>query len=391
MAVELTEEPAGTTQSGSARKSEHPAPARKTETFYIPSLDGLRAVSIVIVFFSHAGFGNVIPGLFGVTVFFLLSGYLITTLLRQEWGKTGTVSLSQFYLRRVLRIFPPLYLAIVGASLLCLAGVVTANLTWKAFFAQGLFLANYYEIYADSRGMPPGMSILWSLAVEEHFYFIFPLLYIGLHKINASAARQAVILGGICLFALVWREALVHMGMSTVDGSQGWHRLAHGSDTRLDSILYGCLLAVYGNPMFDRTRIPEGVWKYVLVPAGLAALFFTFVYRDSAFRSTYRYSIQAIALFPVFVVGVRYPTWAPMQPLNWAWVRRLGVLSYSFYLLHGFIIAAVDQRVHAPAVGRVLLSFALSYLAADLTFRLVERPFANLRRRLSKTPHGTPG
>ncbi len=359
-------------------------PSRKVDGFYIPSLDGLRALSIGIVFLSHAGLGNTIPGLFGVTVFFFLSGFLITTLLRQEWAKTGTVSLSQFYLRRVLRIFPPLYLAIAAASALCLLGVIRAALTWKAFFAQTLFLANYYEIFADGRGMPPGMSILWSLAVEEHFYLLFPLMYLGLRKANASAAAQAAVLGAVCALVLAWRVALVRSGVSTVDGTLGWHRLAHSSDTRLDSILFGCVLAVYGNPSLDGTRIPETIWKHVLLPLGIVALLFSFVYRDSTFRSTYRYTLQALALVPVFVAAVRYPAWAPFRPLNWPWVRRLGVLSYSLYLLHAFLIVAVEEHLHAPRPVLMIASFALSYAAADLTYRLVERPCAELRKRLSK-------
>jgi peptidoglycan/LPS O-acetylase OafA/YrhL len=359
-------------------------PSQKSGGFYIPSLDGLRALSILIVFLSHAGMGNTVPGLFGVTVFFFLSGYLITTLLRKEWTKTRTISLSQFYLRRVLRIFPPLYVAVVAASALCLVGIIPATLTWKAFFAQGLFFANYYEILAGGKGMPPGMAILWSLAVEEHFYLFFPLLYLILRKARVPIVRQAVLLAGICLLVLVWRVMLVRSGVSTVDGTQGWDRLAHSSDTRLDSILFGCVLALYGNPCIDETRIPESVWKYALLPLGVATLLFTFVYRDSVFRSTYRYSVQALALVPVFVVGVRYPGWLPMRPLNWSWVRRIGVLSYSLYLLHAVIIVAVDLHLHAPAKARMIVSLVLSYVAADLMYRVVEKPSAELRRNLAK-------
>jgi len=350
---------------------------------YIPSLDGLRAFSILIVFFSHAGLGTCIPGVFGVTVFFFLSGYLITTLMRQEWASTGTLGFRRFYLRRVLRIFPALYVSLVFASLICVVGILSAALTWKAFFAQALFLANYYEIRTGGFGMPSGMEVLWSLAVEEHFYLLFPLIYFVLRRAKASSGTQAAVLASICFLTLAWRLALVHaLGVHPTDGSQGWARMAHATDTRLDGILWGCVLAVYGNPFLDRTRIPAAIWRWLLLPLGLGVLLFTFIHRDEAFRSTYRYSLQAIALVPVFVTGVRYPSWGPLRVLNWSGTRRFGVLSYSFYLLHSTVIAVVARYVRAPMSVRVLLSFGLSLLASDLVWRIVERPLASLRKRL---------
>src|SRR5690242_11117871 len=90
--------------------------------FYIPSLDGIRALAVMIVFVAHAGLGSWVPGGFGVTVFFFLSGYLITTLLRMEYDRSGTISLKDFYLRRVLRIFPNMYTVLFVASALTMLG-----------------------------------------------------------------------------------------------------------------------------------------------------------------------------------------------------------------------------------------------------------------------------
>ena len=101
----------------------------------IPSLDGIRAVSILIVFVAHLGYDNIVPGGLGVTVFFFLSGYLITTLLRRELAKNGAISLPQFYLRRVLRILPPLYLIVGGATLLAVVGIINSPIELKAVLA----------------------------------------------------------------------------------------------------------------------------------------------------------------------------------------------------------------------------------------------------------------
>src|SRR5687767_2974535 len=116
---------------------------------HIPSLDGLRALSFLIVFWAHAGLPFVlkIPGGFGVTVFFFLSGFLITTLIRIESQSTGTVSIRNFYLRRALRILPPFYIVLALSVLLTQAGVLEGALDGKALFAQAAHFANYWFIF----------------------------------------------------------------------------------------------------------------------------------------------------------------------------------------------------------------------------------------------------
>src|SRR5947209_14639069 len=111
------------------------APARAS-SFSIPSLDGIRACAMLLVFAAHAGLNERVPGNFGVTVFFFLSGYLITTLMRVEFGRTGTISLRAFYLRRVLRIFPPMYLVLAGASLLTVTGLLEGSVRLDALVPQ---------------------------------------------------------------------------------------------------------------------------------------------------------------------------------------------------------------------------------------------------------------
>src|SRR5439155_14899941 len=119
---------------------------------------------------------------------------------------------------------------------------------------------------------------------------------------------------------------------------------AVGSDTRFDSILFGCILALYGNPMLDETGIGDAVWKYALFPLGVAGLLASFVVRDESFRQTFRYTLQGISLVPIFVCAMRYPTWAVMKPLNWRPIAYIGVLSYSLYLLHQVVLFAILRR-----------------------------------------------
>ncbi len=139
----------------------------------IPSLDGMRAVSVLMVFFAHAGLDHFIPGGFGVTIFFFLSGFLITTLLRAEFEKNHVISVKHFWLRRVLRIMPPFYLVLIATVISSAPG----TLDLFAVLAQFFNFTNYWVIvHGSNAGQPIGTGIFWSLAVEEHFYLIFPWL-----------------------------------------------------------------------------------------------------------------------------------------------------------------------------------------------------------------------
>jgi len=348
-------------------------------SFHIPSLDGLRTFSFGVVFAAHAGLYYVVPGGFGVTVFFFLSGFLITTLLRMEFDKSNSVSLRKFYLRRALRILPPFYLILFVASGLTALGFIDGQLELPAFIAQALHYANYRIVTHGYGGFAPGTAVYWSLAVEEHFYLLFPLLYLSLRKRNVSARGQAFILGALCALILAWRCVLVCVFEAPVD------RTYIASDTRFDSILYGCALAVYGNPMLDTPRIRDGIWRGVLLPLGLVALLASFLIRDGVFRETLRYSLQGLALIPVFVCAIRFPDWGLMKVLNYRPVAFVGVLSYSLYLIHQVVLFALApflERRFGEALNAAV-GLAISLLLAWLVHLYVERPLARLRKRFS--------
>lgn len=354
-----------------------PTAVRKAEAFHVPSLDGIRAVSFLLVFVAHAGLDHVVPGGFGVTVFFFLSGYLITTLLRMEQDARGRISLPQFYLRRALRILPPFYLVLGLAALAAWTGLIPRGVEGPALWAQALHVANYWIIDHGYVGQPFGTAVYWSLAVEEHFYIAFPCLFLIVSGFVRERRRQAAVLWALCAVVLAWRLVLVYGLHSPPD------RTYVASDTRVDSILFGCALALAGNPVLDGpSRVSEAGWKYVLLPAGVGVLLLTFVYRDPAFRETFRYTLQGIALSPVFVVAVRYPRWGLFRLFNLRVMSFLGVLSYPLYLVHHVLLGALLELPFGP-VGRALAALALSIAAAWVIHELVEKPSARLRRRLS--------
>lgn len=346
---------------------------------HIPSLDGLRTVSFLIVFVAHAGLDHVVPGGFGVTVFFFLSGFLITTLLRREFDKAGSISLRNFYVRRALRILPPFYLVLALAIILSAAGVLGGAFDWGAVAAQSLYYANYWIVFHGYGGLPPGTGVYWSLAVEEHFYLLFPFIYLAFRRLSLSPRAQAIVLGALCAASLLWREVLVRV----LDAP--FERTSVASDTRFDSILFGCALAVYGNPALDPPKLAERTWKYVLFPLGIAGLLASFLVREPVFRETLRYSLQGVSLIPVFVCAIRFPTWLPMRPLNYRPVAFVGVLSYSLYLLHQVVLFAVAHQTPARLgpVAQALVALGVSFGAAWAMHELIEKPSARLRRRFN--------
>ena len=350
--------------------------------FYIPSLDGMRTIAFLLVFVGHTGATKIVPGGFGVTVFFFLSGYLITTLLRREYEKNQFINLKHFYLRRILRIWPGFYLVLFLGAILTLIGVLEGEMQLPAFLSQALHYYNYYQAFLSTSavGIAPGTGVYWSLAVEEHFYCLFPFLYISLLKMRVSPQRQRLIIWGICLAILIWRCVLV-FGMGANE-----YRIYYLSDTRIDSILFGCALAVHGNPVLDPPYGSDRLWKYFVVPGGITILLLSFLGRDPEYQNTLRFTIQGIALHGLFIAAIRFPDWGVFQILNWSWMRFIGLLSYSLYLVHYTVIKAV--ALYLPQISVVLqgaMSLLISFILAYAIYRYIELPFGKLRKQLSSS------
>jgi peptidoglycan/LPS O-acetylase OafA/YrhL len=343
----------------------------------IPCLDGLRAVSVLIVVLSHIGLGHIVPGGLGVTVFFFLSGFLITTLLLREFDKNGSIHIPFFYARRVLRLAPALVIALLLAYGLTLAGLLQGQATMSGFLAQLFYLANYYFVFSSGESaVPNGTVILWSLAVEEHFYIVYPLLVAwALPKV--SARRAAWWMAGACVLVLAWRWYL------TADPAFNPSRIYYATDTRVDSILFGCILACTFNPA-SVSRPLNGKLAGVLLTAGLLLLAGTLMHRDPRFRETLRYSLQGAALMAIFYALIAAPsTWAH-KLLNLPLLVKLGTYSYVIYLTHHIIVHLCIEHLSAPPSPVTLFVAAMSgsVALAALMDSTVDRYFAAWRRRL---------
>jgi len=351
-------------------------------TYEIPSLNGIRAISVLIVFLSHAGFERFVPGGLGVTIFFFLSGFLITTLLIREFSQFGSIDILAFYKRRFFRLMPPLLVMLAIAYGLTLLNVLPGNITADGVASQLLYFANYFEIYFDgSQKIPGGTGVLWSLAVEEHFYILFPILLLSALAVRTVNRDLIVMAVALCVVILLWRIYLVYWTGASES------RTYYGSDTRLDSIVYGCILAFVMNGRTEDAANAGrlSLWDWALLAAAGLVMLSTFAIRDPKFRETLRYSLQGIALLPFFYFAVmRHRHWL-FKALNTQIAIRIGIYSYSIYLIHRVIIVALDDRFGLMQQNPALLaaiSFAISVGFAVMIDRFVD---SRLRRRRVET------
>lgn len=343
----------------------------------IPSLDGLRAGSILLVFAAHAGFEGVVSGGLGVTVFFVLSGYLITTLLDIEWGRSSRISMRDFYLRRTFRILPLAYLVLCLVAVLNLVGWIGyGEVPIAGTLSQFLHLGNYFAIVNPDVHLLDGTSVYWSLAVEEHFYVVLPVVFVLTRRAGWDGRRQAVAFAWVCAAVLAWRCVLVYV----LDASTLRTYLA--TDTRIDSLLIGCIAALVDNPAVARaaaaTNRRRDGWA---AAAGIVLILMTLVVRDEGFRETLRYTVQSLAVLAVMRFVVRFPGSALGRILNLRPVAWLGRISYAFYLIHFTILIECERR-GLGQFARILIALPLSAGLAWALHRCVDPRAFTIRDRI---------
>jgi peptidoglycan/LPS O-acetylase OafA/YrhL len=340
--------------------------------FNIPGLDGLRAISILLVMVSHSGLQNLVPGVFGVTIFFFISGFLITSLLVAEYDRTKTVSIKRFYLRRILRLYPPLLTYIVAMSVVWVARGLCTDFT--GLLGALFYFANYLYAVWPQHVVVYGAH-LWSLSVEEHFYLLFPLLFV------MGIGRNKTALCLLIAMALVIRIVETNLGASDTYTSVA-------TECRYDTILAGCVTALAVNsPGSD--RFVHLVIHPLVVIVALCAILSAFVIRDQAFRQTFRFTIQNIALVPLVLSVVYTRRYLAVKTiLNWQPVKWIGVLSYSLYLWHYALFdSSKAQLADASEIVQYGVGWLLAFCVALLIYFLVERPMFKLRRLAGSAAH----
>lgn len=348
----------------------------------IPSLDGIRAVAVALVFCAHGGFENFVPGGVGVTIFFVLSGYLITTLMRIEHGQRGRIDFRNFYLRRLLRLMPPLFIVVALAGTLSALSIIDGGFTTGGLFAALFYAGNYYLISHDFNGMPAGVGVVWSLAIEEHYYLLFPPLAALLLRVG-SARLSFGVLSALCAGVLAWRCWLVLHGGSTA-------YLTMATDTRVDAILVGCLLALIRNPWLEGVAASSRRYDLAVAAISVGVLVGTLTFRTEEFRVTARYTLQSLAIAALIYLAVARADRLPFRWLSARPVAYVGSVSYTIYLSHHVILRGLAKHWPQWSTFQLMAVGAVLTLAlAEPMRRWIEQPFARLRRLLHRTSSGS--
>ena len=315
-------------------------------------------------------------------------------------GPDGPSQHWHFYIRRFLRLIPPLLITLGIAYALVAAGVLGGGTQVQGVASQLLYFANYYFIFIDQGNTTPdGTTILWSLSVEEHFYIVYPVLVTLLITLRRSRRAMLTLFVVACTVALGWRYHL-----ATADGFVD-ARTYYATDTRFDSILFGCILAIWRNPVAGPLALrttPDRFMRHrswligsraesVRCAVGASILLFTIVYRDAVFRESVRYTLQGLALMPLFHAAIRSPDRGAFRVLNLGVVARLGVISYAVYLSHDVIAHLLVRvgifRTFEPLLLIATLSIAVVY--GLLLDRLVDPYFRRLRKSFRTMPVAT--
>ncbi|MGI8751469.1 MAG: acyltransferase family protein [Acidimicrobiales bacterium] len=359
-----------------------PAPTDKPHFIlgFRGSLDGIRGSAMCLVLVVHATYllvprysGLYVPGGFiAVDSFFVLSGFLITSLLVEERAKYGRVSFRKFYLRRALRLFPALWVVII------------AQLIYTVVFGDPLkgdveglaYILFYVTNWATTFNgpVPFGMGQMWSLAVEEQFYLLWPaLLVILLRRSRSMFVSVAMILIAV---ALVSRVVLWHSGL-------GWEQIYVQTETRFDDLIMGALLA-YG--LSVGWRSPR--WVSWLVGPSVAFLLWVIVavHRADGWLYDGGYTVVAAALTAVIWAAVQPRHWVA-RVLSWRPFQVIGVCSYSLYLWHVLIFEGLYRSAAGrPPAELLVMGFGLTFVAGFGSRYLVERPFLRMKNRFGRRP-----
>lgn len=370
------------------------APRRYESRRYMPGLDGLRALAVFAVIAYHLNLKWAPGGLLGVCMFFVLSGYLITDLLAVQWSLTGCIDLKDFWLRRARRLLPALFVMLTGV-LVWLTLFAPNRLTslWEDALAAVFYVSNWWLIfhqvsYFASFGPPSPLGHLWSLAVEEQFYLIWPLLlWLGLRYVPRRGRLVVLILAGVLASGIAM--ALIYQ--PGTDPS----RVYYGTDTRAFALLIGAALALVWPSRELSAALSSGFhWALDLVGGAGLLVVLLMIWQTNEYESfLYQGGLLIFSLAAAIVVAVlAHPAsclgrFFGRQPFRW-----LGVRSYGIYLWHYPVIALTSPVVNTGGfdIMLALQQLAASVILAALSWYFIEEPIRHgAWKKLSEQIHNS--
>jgi peptidoglycan/LPS O-acetylase OafA/YrhL len=354
-------------------------------------IDAMRALAVMLVVVAHAGLGQIVPGGSGVTIFFSISGFIITYLLLRENDATGGFGIRAFYLRRALKIGPPLVVCIIIPTLIL---AIVRPINWSPFIGIVFFYFNWFKAAGIDAPLP-GAGVVWSLSIEEEFYLGFALIWLITFK-SAGRTRWLALMAAI---AVVWSTA-TRVVLASCSATYA-ERIYYGSDARLDGIAWGILAAIAFHHSLRRTgRIRSFVQlcarDFALISA-IVLYLASLIIRDDWFRDTFRFTFQAVAASIVIFYGFgshRSPVRVAFNAVSRIRiVQFIGLASYSIYIIH--LVAMYYSRHFVDGLPRSISIPLLIIVGTGpgmLVYLGVERPVQRMRyRQKSLRQAGEPG
>ena len=364
---------------------------------HVPALDGIRGTAVLIVVASHLPvllrYQAVTPwkslnqllsgGFLGVDIFFVLSGFLITSLLLMERSNNARISLLNFYARRALRLLPALYLLLAVDAAIAVFEKSPLSGQWNETWTSLLYLNNWYYVWPwlrhGSVNFESNLGHLWSLAVEEQFYLLWPMVLIMLLKFRRPKVLAPIFIALFVGAIVLRRTILFHNHVN-------WMVILIRTDARLDSLLIGALLA-----LFYRHVI---VHKTVLKLTAYAALPFFIVtaYQgpSNSFLYTSGFTLVAVAILVMILASVEQ-AWSVSGVLEQSWLRFTGRISYGLYLWHFVVFTFLSKHFFVgPRIFRIFVGLSITMAITMMSWYLVEQPALRFKnRRFHKTTKST--
>lgn len=334
----------------------------------VPMLDVVRAIAAFLVVIDHFRLTRGLTGTVGVTIFFALSGYLITGLLLAENRRTGTVSLRGFYRRRFFRIFPAFY--VFWGIYIVIMLVERQNVPWAQAISSLLYYSNYYW---GITGVAPLMVITWSLSIEEQFYLIWPALFL----LWKNSPRR-LMWGTAALICLSFTSRLVENYILHLD----LNYLMYSFEARADSLMIGCLLAITVATGHARRFVNVVAAKSWFLPITLALLIFSGIETlNNTYNIIFRSTIEATFGALLIVQLLALPSRSLWNAFNNPATRYFGTISYSVYLYHGLCRRFVESVLNVRDTYAVaVLGLLSTVIVSTASYCLIEKTFIRFGR-----------